>query len=379
MAKQIFSNNSTCLLAVALGGLITDTTMYVEAGKGALFPTITGSDWFLTTLVDAAGNWEIVKVTARATDTFTIVRGQEGSTIRAFGTPGTTRVGLRPTKGTLEGLPQKAGDESITGSWSFTKTLLTAHGANVASANNMTLGGDGNVFFITGTTTINTIATKGIGTIVWLYFEGALQLTHHATDLILPTGANIVTAANDAAQFVEYATGKWRCLSYQRVNGKALVETNPQEGHLYYENQQNSGVGAPNTTTGAWNTVPLNTEVFDTGGNGAVASNQITLDAGTYRFMATCPFFNTGSSAIRLRDTTAGSTLKDGTGINTGGATNVTTRSFCFGRFTIAAGHALEIQYQCQISATTGLGQAVGGIFAVGHEVYATIELWKEF
>lgn len=102
------------------------------------------------------------------------------------------------------------------------KTLITKLGSDVASANNMTLG-DGNLFDITGTTTINTIATKGVGTIVTLQFDGILQLTH-SNDLFLPTAANITTAAGDIATLYEYAAGDWRCLSYTRADGTALVD-----------------------------------------------------------------------------------------------------------------------------------------------------------
>ena len=98
-----------------------------------------------------------------------------------------------------------------------------AKGSDVASAGAMTLG-DGNLFDITGTTTINTIATKGIGTTVVLEFDGALQLTHSA-DLFLPSAANITTAAGDIAALYEYASGDWRCYNYMRADGTSLVAT----------------------------------------------------------------------------------------------------------------------------------------------------------
>lgn len=96
-------------------------------------------------------------------------------------------------------------------------------GADVASAGALTLGTDGNYFDITGTTTITSIATLGIGTQVTLHFDGALTLTHHATDLILPSGANITTAAGDEFTFVEYASGDWRCIGYVLASGEAVV------------------------------------------------------------------------------------------------------------------------------------------------------------
>ena len=107
-----------------------------------------------------------------------------------------------------------AGALMLTGG-QMTGTLKEDKGADIASATALTLGSDGNSFDVTGTTTITSIGTVGIGTHVTLQFDGALTLTHHATDLILPGGANITTAAGDVGVFYEYASGDWRCVSYQ--------------------------------------------------------------------------------------------------------------------------------------------------------------------
>lgn len=107
----------------------------------------------------------------------------------------------------------------------FTATQTWSKGADVASATALTLGTDGNYFDITGTTTITSIATKGVGTVVKLHFDSALILTHNATDLVLPSGANIMTAAGDEAEFIEYASGDWRCTNYSfAVSGWQTVE-----------------------------------------------------------------------------------------------------------------------------------------------------------
>jgi hypothetical protein len=83
--------------------------------------------------------------------------------------------------------------------------------------------GSGNYFDVTGTTAITSIATVAVGSQIKLHFDGILTLTHHATDLILPSGANITTAAGDEAEFVEYATGDWRCTNYTKADGAAVV------------------------------------------------------------------------------------------------------------------------------------------------------------
>ncbi len=102
----------------------------------------------------------------------------------------------------------------VDGEWTTTGTTHLSKGADVASANALPLVNDGNYFDVTGTTSITSMATLGIGTQIVLHFDGALTLTHNAADLILPGGANITTAAGDEAGFIEYASGDWRCVFY---------------------------------------------------------------------------------------------------------------------------------------------------------------------
>jgi len=131
----------------------------------------------------------------------------------------------------------------------FTATQKWAKGADVASAAALTLGDDGNYFDITGTTAITSITTKGAGTVIKLHFDAALTLAHHATDLILPGGANITTAAGDEAEFVEYATGDWRCTVYTRASGIPLIQTT-LAGHI-------NGLTLSNNVTDATNDIDI--------------------------------------------------------------------------------------------------------------------------
>ena len=103
-----------------------------------------------------------------------------------------------------------SGDADIDG------VIKGAKGADVASAGALTLGSDGNYFDITGTTSITSIGSVGVGAVVKLHFDDELTLTHNATDLVLPGNNDIYTQAGDEAEFVEYASGDWRCLSYQK-------------------------------------------------------------------------------------------------------------------------------------------------------------------
>jgi len=110
-----------------------------------------------------------------------------------------------------------------TGGVKISDYLVQAKGADISSATSLTLGKDGNQFDVTGTTTITSIATQGIGSYVTLHFDGALTFTHHSTNLILPGAANITTAAGDIAVMYEYASADWRCVSYTKASGAAVA------------------------------------------------------------------------------------------------------------------------------------------------------------
>lgn len=78
-----FTNNATSTLAAAL--TTSATSFAVAPGAGSLFPTLTTGQTFYATLAAVTTTAiEIVSVTARSTDTFTIVRAQGGTTATAF-------------------------------------------------------------------------------------------------------------------------------------------------------------------------------------------------------------------------------------------------------------------------------------------------------
>lgn len=77
-----FSNNASAALAASISS--TSTSITVTTGQGALFPALASGDYFYAALVDSSNNIEFVKVTARSGDTMTAVRGQEGTTARAY-------------------------------------------------------------------------------------------------------------------------------------------------------------------------------------------------------------------------------------------------------------------------------------------------------
>lgn len=98
------TNNATSLLA---SGIATDTTdIVITSGDEARFPTLGVGDWFPVTVVDGAGNLEIMKCTARAGVTLTVTRAQEGTTAKSFSAG--ARVDVRLTAAALMSFLDKA-------------------------------------------------------------------------------------------------------------------------------------------------------------------------------------------------------------------------------------------------------------------------------
>lgn len=75
------TNNAASRLKTAITE--TSTTLTVESGAGSLFPSLSTDDYFYVTLVGDSV-MEIVKVTARNGDTFTITRAQDNTTASPF-------------------------------------------------------------------------------------------------------------------------------------------------------------------------------------------------------------------------------------------------------------------------------------------------------
>lgn len=99
-----------------------------------------------------------------------------------------------------------------------------SRGSALASASTVDLAtATGPFVHITGATTITALGTMQAGTARVVVFDGVLTLTHNATSLILPTGANITTAAGDAATFRSEGGGSWRCVDYMRADGTSLA------------------------------------------------------------------------------------------------------------------------------------------------------------
>ena len=100
------ANNAQTVLAAGISS--TATSLTVSTGTGTLFPApVSGASYFKLTMIDAATGTitEIVHVTARAGDVFTIQRAREGTTARAWSANDIAANMM--TAGTLDVMAQK--------------------------------------------------------------------------------------------------------------------------------------------------------------------------------------------------------------------------------------------------------------------------------
>jgi hypothetical protein len=179
------------------------------------------------------------------------------------------------------------GAAGLTSANAFTKTQSWAKGTDIGDAdidgsNILTLPADGNTFNFTGTQQLDEIATVGVGTVIKIIHGSARQITHDATDMILPGGANITTVSGDVSEWTEYATGDWICTNYQRgasfpatqsyVDGKAIAF------RAHKNNVDQTGI-----ITATYTKLTFGTEAFDQGGYYDISTSRWTPPAGICR------------------------------------------------------------------------------------------------
>ena len=130
---------------ISAGISTSDTTIALDSGQGARFPALGSGDYFYGTLVDTSNNIEVVKVTARSTDSLTVTRAQDNTTARAFAIG--DRFELRPTAALFEDTADI--DLNVPAQSSHSGKFLTTDGTNVS-------WGDAGSFAVLSDTTVAT-------------------------------------------------------------------------------------------------------------------------------------------------------------------------------------------------------------------------------
>jgi len=141
-------------------------------------------------------------------------------------------------------------------------------------------------------------------------------------------------------------------------------------GYILIRDEKASGTGGGTFASGAWRTRDLNTESSDTGNHASIASNQITLAAGTYEFSAKAVSSSSDRVQARLQNITDTISIVGLSG-NSNSVSGETHVSMVDGKFTIATSKIFELQHRCSTTGNFGLASSFGT------EAYASIEFRK--
>jgi hypothetical protein len=187
---------------------------------------------------------------------------------------------------------------------------------------------------------------------------GTLPVANGGTGLAALGTSLQVLRTNTSATALEFATVSGS------VFGTALFHVRDEKA-----NGTNSGAPSASYTARILNTV-LTNEIS----GASLASDQITLPAGTFYISALAPFRSVNIGKLKLRNTSDSSDTIIGTNGFSGNATNATCHTFLHGRFTIGSSKVFELQFQATNLSLTGLGTAAsfGDV-----EVYTDVQIWK--
>jgi hypothetical protein len=127
---------------------------------------------------------------------------------------------------------------TLTQEMTLTNTFRFFKGANVASATSITLGA-GNFFDITGTTDIETITAQTAGTVIWLRFNGTLDLIDDTGNLEL-LGANVTVNDEEIVTLISDGTN-WNLVANSGTSGAStnitdLTIASEAQGDIIYRN-----------------------------------------------------------------------------------------------------------------------------------------------
>ena len=125
-------------------------------------------------------------------------------------------------------------------------------------------------------------------------------------------------------------------------------------------------------TSGAWQTRTLNTTVVNNITSCSLASNAVSLPAGTYYMRATAPAFQVNEHQVKILNSTDSADVALGRSSYNYSTTEAAGYSEAVGVVTITGTKSFTVQHRCAATkATNGLGTGV----TWGNEIFATFEI----
>jgi hypothetical protein len=187
----------------------------------------------------------------------------------------------------------------------------------------------------------------------------------HEPKGVAAASANRVYVADGAG------SGSWTTVSNDVLATEAKAF---QGGLLHIQDTKAAGTAGGTLTSGVNNVRDLNTVVTNEITGASLASNQITLPAGTYWVEASAPAHSVNGHRAFFNNVTDTVLLITGTVEYATNAVGATTRSFMSGRVTLAGVKLITIFHNVETTnASNGAGEPLGGTT----EVYTDVKIWK--
>jgi hypothetical protein len=327
----------------------------------------------------------VVKTTADATlytiDPANVHSTGGGASTVAF-TP-TARIAATNTQAAIEEVDAAvAVVEKATGTVYATAGSSNAYTIAVADVTAYTSGDVYNVRLDRTNTGAATLNVEGVGAKDWQSYDtaGAL-LAYGAGGLVDGSELKVLY---DGTRFVSighrhplHAQAVWTTGTSvdEAIISPSKLTATTKTYLLHVRDEKTSGTLSGTFTTGSFQTRVLNTVVTNEILGASLASNTITLPAGTYYVEATLPAFNTNGHKSQLYNVSDTSSIIEGTGGYSG--SSVQDTAHVKGRFTLAAEKDVTLRHSCQ---TTRVNDGFGvstNLAASTTEVFAEVLIWK--
>ena len=323
---MLFANNANTTLASSLTNVAT--TMSVTSASA--FPSPTGSQYFYCTLADAATQTtiEIVKVTAVSGTTFTIVRGQDGTSATAFASGAV--VSLRLVRASLNDFPkldetntftqlQTINTIAVSGSTSTTP-VLSFNASNCPIASGTAISGSYLQFVLQNTSgtagaSTNYVLSNDLGTDSTYYGEFGMNSSVYSSG----TPADFFSLNNGI-----YYSGHDGDITVGSGNGKKLYLAWGTTGQSAHVINATGAIGLNTSITGSTN-FGTSGQVLTSAGSGATPTWTTPTTGTVTSVAATAPAFLsisgspiTGSGTLAISYSgTALPVANGGTGLTT--------------------------------------------------------------
>jgi hypothetical protein len=193
---------------------------------------------------------------------------------------------------------------------------------------------------------------------------------------VIVKGSGTALASGDIA-----GGGHWIELQFDQVLDKWVLlnpATGVSQGYFCAVDEKSQNTPGGSSIAGV-QTRTLSALRGNTISGATLASNQITLPAGSFRIRALAPAVNVDGHRAYLYNVTDAIVALNGTSENTSASTatdGISTVSHVFGRLSIVSAKVFELRHYTASAVTTaGLGYQVNN---GGNEVYSVVEIVKE-